>query len=161
MDRVIIVLGLIEHLTKHLEHSSLELWEKRRKWFEDLLNEHESEGSYLVSEQACALVAEVQSCFCAGAWISVIILTFTVIDAQLRETELPDYKGNSKKLIDILGFDERFQKLRERRNNIIHLDIDNPAITVDQQWRNRDDLKDEAKEAIKLMIEAFYSNPGT
>ncbi|GAI02166.1 unnamed protein product, partial [marine sediment metagenome] len=36
-----------------------------------------------------------------------------------------------------------------------------PAITVDQQWGNRDDLEDEAKEAIKLMIEAFYSNPGT
>jgi len=146
---------------EHLEHPSLELWEERREWFENLLNEHESVGSYFVSEQACALIAEAQSCFCAGAWISVIILAFAVIDAQLRETEVPYFKGNSKELINILGFDERFQRLRKRRNKIIHLNIDNPAITVDQQWGNRKELEEEAREAIKLMIEAFYSNPGT
>ena len=144
---------------EHLEQPSLELWIKRREWFENLLNEYESIGSYFVSEQACALIAETQSCFCTGAWISVIILAFTVIDAQIRETEVPDFKGNSKKLINILGFDERFQKLRKRRNKIIHLNIDDPAITVDQQWGNRKELEEEAREAIKLMCEAFFSNP--
>lgn len=145
----------------HLEHPSLDLWEERREWFENLLNEYESVGSYLVSEQACALIAETQSCFCAGAWISVIIITFAVIDAQLRETEVPNFRGNSKELIDILGFDERFQRLRKRRNRIIHINIDDPAITVDQQWGNRKELEEEARDAIKLMVEAFYSNPGT
>ncbi len=145
----------------HLEHPSLELWELRRDWFEKQLNDYESAGSYLVSEQACALLAETQSCFCAGAWISVIILAFSVIDAQLRETILPDYKGNSKKLINILGFDERYQKLRDRRNALIHLDLNSPAITVDGQWSNRDKLENEAREAVKLMIDAFYSDPGT
>lgn len=145
---------------EHLEYPKEELWKSRQEWFEDLLNRYESVGSYLVSEQACALIAEAQSCFCAGAWVSVIILAFTIIDAQLRETEIPDFTGNSKELIDILGFDERFQRLRRRRNTIIHLDIDNPAITVDQQWGSRKELAEEARESIKLMIEAFYSNPG-
>ena len=146
---------------EHIEHPLLEIWEKRRNWFEQLLNEYESQGSYLVSEQACALIADVQSCFCAGAWVSVILLAFTVIDAQLRETEIPEFKGNSEQLLDTLGFDKRFQDLRKRRNRIVHLNPDKPAITVDQQWGNRRELEEEAKKAVKLMVEAFYSNPGT
>jgi hypothetical protein len=145
----------------HLEHPQKRLWEDRRKWFENLLHQHEALGSYFVSEQACALIAEAQSCFCAGAWVSVIILAFTVIDAQLRETEVPDFKGHSKELIEILGFDERFQKLRKRRNKLIHSSIDKPAISVDQQWGNRKELEEEAREAVKLMIEAFYLDPGS
>ena len=144
----------------HLEHPSKRLWEDRRIWFELLLDQHESLGSYLVSEQACALIAEAQSCFCAGAWVSVIILAFTVIDAQVRETETPNFKGTSKKLLEVLGFGERYQKLRKRRNELIHLNIDNPAVSVDQQWGNRRELEGEAREAVGLMIEAFYSNAG-
>jgi hypothetical protein len=136
------------------------LWKSRQKWFESLLNKYEPSGSYMVSEQACALIAETQAYFCAGAWISVIVLAFTTIDAQLRETESPHFNGNSKELMDILGFGERFQKLRKRRNKIIHLNINNPAITVDQQLENRKELEEEAREAIKLMIEAFYFSPG-
>jgi hypothetical protein len=60
----------------------------------------------------------------------------------------------------ILGFDEKFQKLRKRRNRIVHINIDSPAITIDQQWGNREGLEEEAKQSIKLMFEAFYSSPG-
>ncbi|MEH2005816.1 hypothetical protein [Nostoc sp.] len=116
---------------EHLEPPS-EKWNIRREYFENLIFEYEEKGSYLVSEQACALIAEVQSCFCAGAWITVIILAFTVIDAQLRETELLDFKGNSKQLLKRLGFDARFEKLRLRRNELVHINLDSPAITVDQ-----------------------------
>ncbi|GJL78658.1 MAG: hypothetical protein NPINA01_16470 [Nitrospinaceae bacterium] len=146
---------------EHLDYPSKKTWDLRREWFEALLFKHEERGSFLVSEQACALIAEVQSCFCAGAWVSVIILAFTVVEAQLRETEVPDFKGNSKQLLETLGFDEKFQQLRIRRNRLIHLDLENPAITVDQQWKDRDKLKKEAEEAIQLMLEAFFSNPGT
>jgi hypothetical protein len=93
--------------------------------------------------------------------VAVVVLAFTVIDAQIRETDLPDFQGSSKKLLETLGFDNRFQKLRERRNRIIHLDPNAPAITVDQQWSNRSDLEVEAREAVLLMLEAFFSNPGT
>ncbi len=39
-------------------------------------------------------------------------------------------------------------------------DPENPAITVDQQWANRVMLEQEARQAIKLMFETFYINPG-
>lgn len=145
---------------EYLEHPSLETWAQRQEWFEGELLRREQEGSFLVSEQACALIGEVQTCLCAGAWISVIILAFTVIDAQLRETEVPGFNGNSKRLLGDLGFDGRFQKLRERRNRIIHIKSGFPGITVDQQWADRKALEAEALEAVELMLEAFFSNPG-
>lgn len=144
---------------EHLECPSIELWNQRKAWFETVMDKYEGEGSYLVSEQACALIAETQSCFCAGAWVSVIVLAFTVIDAQLRETESMDYKVNSKILLNDLGFDERFQILREIRNRFIHIVPNSTAITVDQQWSDRDVLEQEARKAVELMCEAFYSNP--
>ncbi len=140
---------------EYLEHPSPETWAQRQEWFEGELLQREQEGSFLVSEQACALIGEAQTCFCAGAWISVIILAFTVIDAQLRETEVPGFNGNSKRLLGDLGFDGRFQKLRECRNRIIHIRSGSPGITVDQQWADR-----KALEAVELMLEAFFSNPG-
>jgi hypothetical protein len=84
---------------EHLDCPSHEVWEERRIWFESLNDEISGQGSYLVSEQACALIAEVQSVFCAGAWVAVIILATAVIDAQLRETEVPRFKGNLKELL--------------------------------------------------------------
>lgn len=146
---------------EHLEHPDEATWNERREWFENLVEQYQGQGSYFVSDQACALIAEVQSCFCAGAWVSVIILAVTVIDAQLRETETGDYKSSTKDLLNQLGFGDEYQKLRERRNNLIHIKEDNPAITVDQQWENRDKLESEAESAVILMLKAFFSNPGT
>jgi hypothetical protein len=103
----------------------------------------------------------VQNAFCAGAWVAVIVLALAVVDAQLREIEAPGFDGSTKKLLEELGMNQDLQKLRKRRNAIIHIDIENPAITVDQQWLNRDELEKEARIAIKLMFEAFYVSPGT
>ncbi|MBA7475231.1 hypothetical protein ES707_10597 [subsurface metagenome] len=83
-----------------------------------------------------------------------------VIDAQLRETELLEFKGSTKKLLASINASPELQKLRERRNAIIHIDPENPAITVDQQWANRAILELEAKQAIRLMFETFYMSPG-
>lgn len=105
-------------------------------------------------------MAEVQSCYCAGAWVAVIVLAYTVLDAQLLETEIPGFKGNSKELLESAGFGEEYQKLRLRRNRIMHLRPEGPAITVDQQWGARPELEEEAENAVRLMLAAFFSNPG-
>lgn len=143
----------------HLEPPPEEVWSQRRDWFESLISLHEGRASYLVSEQASALMVEAQSCYCAGAWVAVIVLAYTVIDAQLLETESPNFKGNSKELLENLHFGEEYQQLRLRRNRIIHLRPTEPAITIDQQWDSRLELKEEAEHAIRLMVEAFFSNP--
>lgn len=142
-----------------LKYPSQELWESRQRWFEELAESYAGEGAYIVSEQACALLGEVQTAFCAGAWVAVIVLAMAVVDTQLRETELPGFRGSTKELLAGVNANPDLQRLRERRNAIIHVDPDNPAITVDQQWANRTVLEQEARQAIRLMFEAFYIGP--
>lgn len=146
---------------EHLEYPDRTDWESRRTWFEETLERHQGQGSYLVSEQACALIAEVQACFCVGAWVAVTMLVLSVVDAQLRETEIPGFKGNTKDLLDEAGASPALQHLRKRRNTLVHVDPDQPALTVDDQWSKRDELEREAREAIELMFEAFFIGPWT
>ena len=113
----------------------------------------------MVSEQACALTADVQAAFCAGAWAAVIIMAMAVIDAALRETEATGFKGNTKRLIDEISTNPGLHKLRKRRNALVHVDTDKPALTVDQQWVDREKLEMEAREAVMLMFETFYIGP--
>jgi hypothetical protein len=145
----------------HLEHPSRELWTQRQAWFESVGEEAQGDGAYLVSEQACALTAEVQAAFCAGAWVAVIVLAVTVVDAALREAEVPGFVGNTKQLISEAGANPGLQALRIRRNALVHVNPDSPALTVDQQWAERDALEHEARSAVRLMFEAFYQSPWT
>ena len=143
----------------HLEHPSKEIWEKRRRWFEAVNEKAGGKGGYLVSEQACAFTADVQAAFCAGAWAGVTVLAMAVVDAALRETEVPGFKGNTKKLICAAGANPRLQTMRQRRNALVHVDPANPALTVDQQWADRVELEKQAREAVELMFDAFYIGP--
>ncbi|HUT61508.1 MAG TPA: hypothetical protein VNA25_26975 [Phycisphaerae bacterium] len=144
---------------EQIEHPSRELWEERRTWFECTDERARGEGSYLVSEQACALTADVQATFCAGAWAGVVVLAMAVVDAALRETEVPGFKGNTKELIEAADANPRLQAMRQHRNALIHVDPENPALTVDQQWVDRSKLEAQAREAVELMFEAFYIGP--
>lgn len=145
----------------HLEASPADIWNERREWFEGQVFEHQGLGNHLLGEQACALMMEVQSCYCTGAWIAVVVLAFTVIEAQLSEMMAPEFEGNSTGLLRHLEFGEDYQQLRLRRNRIIHLRNDQPAITVDQQWGSRQELKADAEAAVKQMLAAFFSAAGT
>lgn len=140
----------------HLEYPSEIVWESRRSWFESKA-EPSNDGGYLLSEQACALVADLQSAFCIGAWIAVIVLAAAAIDAHLRDTE--GARGNAKDAIDHAGGDPQMHQLRKRRNALVHLNPSASAITVDQQWSDRDELEKEARLAIELVFRAFYSEP--
>ena len=144
---------------EHLEYPERAIWESRRAWFEETLERHQGQGNYFVSEQACALVAEVQACFCTGAWVAVTMLSLSVVDAQLRETEVSGFKGNTKDLIDETGASPALQDLRKRRNTLVHVDADQPALTVDDQWSKRDELEREAREAVELMFATFFIGP--
>jgi hypothetical protein len=135
-----------------MELPSESVWNSRKNWFKSAessyINEH---ASYFVDDQACALLGEVQIAFCAGAWITVIVMAKAVIESSV------DNSGDSK-----LQDNPKYQKLRKKRNNIVHNQPNNPGITLDQQWFSRKELEIEAKEAIKQMFDIFYNdNIGT
>jgi hypothetical protein len=139
-----------------LEHPSNEMWELRRNWFEQKA-EPPDDGGYLLSEQACAVVVDLQCAFCAGAWIAVVVLAAAAIDAHLHNAE--GFTGNAKRAIDEAGADLQLHTLRKRRNALIHSDPDSPAITVDQQWSERVRLEEDARLAVELVFRVFYANP--
>ena len=143
----------------YLDYPSEEEWKERQQWMEVLIFKYEEKGSYVVSEQACALIGEAQTTFCAGAWIAVIVLATAAIDSQLREVEVPGFKGNTKKLLKYVNANPELQILRERRNRIVHIDINNPAITITEQWDNQQYLEKQARDAIERMLELFFENP--
>ncbi len=134
-----------------LELPSRETWEARRLWFESLgdsfINEH---ASYGLSDQACALVGEVQMAFCAGAWVTVLVMAIAVVESHIAEFGRADLSDNPA-----------LQVLRKRRNGIVHCQPKHQSISLDQQWSDRTQLETEAKEAVRLMFEVFYSDVGT
>lgn len=140
----------------HLEHPSSELWEERRDWFEQKAGPPD-EGGYLLSEQACAITADLQCAFCAGAWIAVIVMAAAAVDAHLHDAE--GFSGNAKCVIDTAGADAQLHDLRKRRNAIIHADTSKPAFTVDQQWSERPQLEEDARLAVELVFRVFYADP--
>ena len=152
----------VNYRVDNLELPSSQEWKNRREWFEKIEEETRGEGSFLVSEQACALLVELQSVFCVGAWAAVIIIAAAIVDAQLRETEIVGFKGNTKNLIDLAtNGNADLHWLRKRRNALVHVNPDAPAITVDSQWFDRPELEADARKAVEVTFEAFYLSPGT
>lgn len=145
---------------EHLSPPQEVLWHQRRAWFESKVFAYEGWGSHLIGEQASALTVEVQACYCAGAWVAVIALAFSVVEAYLVDEACGDVPPNAKQMLEQAGFGGEYQALRLRRNRLLHLRPEEPGITVDQQWGSRAELQTEAERAIELMLDALYSNPG-
>lgn len=147
---------------EQLDHPDFEIWEERKGWFEnELENKQRPMASYVLSDQGTALLVELQSCYCAGAFLAVIILSISIIDAQLRETEAVDKKIGTAKLLDEYFTGNDINLLRKLRNKYVHLDIDNPALTIDDQYTNRKQMESDAGRAIQMVIHAFFQSQGT
>jgi hypothetical protein len=85
-----------------LDKPDLKLWEEK-KWIEKIIDDRSRIGDYDVSDQAAALTIDLQLAFCIGVWGAVIILSTSIIDAHLREVEVPGFQGNTEKLIKEIG----------------------------------------------------------
>ncbi|MBP6310887.1 MAG: hypothetical protein KA408_01355 [Flavobacteriales bacterium] len=137
-------------------------WEKRNAWIENEIEQSMTGGSYLVSDHSTALFADLQACYCIGAWISVIVLSISIIDSHLRETEALNVKVGTAKLLDDYYFGkDDINWLRKLRNRYVHVDIDNPALEMNHQYLNRKQLESDATRAVKMIIQAFFQSPGT
>lgn len=150
----------------HLGYPDAHLWQGRQDWFTQQDEEIQGEGSYFLSEQACALSMDVQAAFCIGAWAVVVIAAAAVSEAQLR-LELPGTQ-NLQQRIDAMFPSpnnwlsrEDLHWLRRRRNALVHANEDAPALTVDQQWDDRAALENDARRAVVIMLKTLYLNPGT
>jgi hypothetical protein len=145
---------------KVFEITSAKTWKEREKWIDSTLEELEV-GSYLVSEHSTALFFDMRRAYCAGAWISVVVMAISVMDSHFRETESGDNKINTAKLLNEFYGGGDIEWLRKLRNRYVHLDLDMPFLEMDTWFKNYDQLEADAKRAMLITIKSFFLNPGT
>ena len=126
---------------EHLDPPSETDWDERRLWFEGREAARAESGAGPLSEQACALMIDLQAAFCAGAWSAVVILAAAIVDAQAFHAGFPND-----------GLAEERKWLRGLRNALLHEDRANPAITIEDQWARRGEWEKRAKRAVELAL---------
>lgn len=135
---------------EHLDRPSEEVWDERRLWFEEEQARHARAGATAPSEQACALMIDLQAIFCAGAWAATVILACAVTEAQ----------GGSKRE-SLPGVPDRdYRWLRALRNRLSHENRNDPELTVEDQWLRRDLWEERARRAVVIAFSALYPAAG-
>lgn len=139
---------------------SQETWNSRNEWIDKEIQDSEP-LSYTVSDHSTALFMDMRKAYCAGAWLSVIVMSVSVIDSHLRETEAMDNKIGTQKLFNDFFTGEDINWLRLLRNKYVHVNIDKPVLEMNDWFNNQKEMEADATKAIRLTIHAFFQNPGT
>jgi len=112
----------------------------------------------LHSSHALLLEVDVQKAFCAGAWLSTIVLATAAIEANIRQIEKQNYET---KVSLLFGSDPELRWLREIRNEIMH--AGEPG-SQSKLWKvdghdisqTHHALEQDAKRVVKLMFRSIY-----
>jgi len=137
---------------EQLEPPDEAVWHERRLWFEAREASCAKAGAPAPSEQACALMIDLQAAYCAGAFSAAIVLAAAIVDAQA----LP----GAPREAGVAGLDRKTLRwLRGLRNRLVHEDPANPAITIGDQWMKRDVWERRTRRAVEAAFAALY--PGS
>ena len=98
--------------------------------------------------------------YCAGAWISVIIMSVSVIDAHLRGVEAMDDKIGTAKLLNDYYTGDNINWLRKLRNSYVHFDTDNTVLDMNAHFEDQARMEEEATTAMRMTIKALFQNHG-
>ncbi len=148
----------------YADHVNQTVWNNRYDWLRQTEEQEAGVwGSILLSPQGTLIAYDLEIAFCAGAWISVIVLAHAAIDSTIRDTDVGDYKNNSKK---IFGKDSDLQWLRMLRNSLVHVsDPESENAFSDELLEDvaafQESLEVDARRAMSLVYRAIYANPGT
>lgn len=129
---------------EQLDLPSDEVWSERRFWFEDLESAAGRSGAPSPSEQACALMIDLQAAFCAGAFSAVVVLAAAIVEAQIGRRPQSDAERKARRW------------LQDLRNKLVHEDRESPAITVEDHWLRRAEWEEAARRSILLAFGALY-----
>jgi hypothetical protein len=146
-----------------IDYPSKMVWEARQSWFESVFDNEQRLGSYIIGEHAIGILVDLQSIYCAGAFVSTIVISCTIIDSHLREAELePDFEGGIRAVFGQSVYKVELDWLRRRRNKLVHFRPNAAlAVSVDDHWINRGKHEGEAKRAICLVANVLFENSWT
>ncbi len=134
---------------EQLERPEEAIWDARRIWFEAREGSCATAGAPAPSEQACALMIDLQAAYCAGAFSAAIVLAAAIVDAQAIPASSREAGVDRKTL----------RWLRGLRNRLVHEDPANPALTIEDHWMKRDVWEGRARRAVEAAFAALY--PGS
>ena len=141
------------------EYPNVDQWKQRRAWIDAELQQAEV-GDHLVSDHSTALFMDMQIAYCSGAWVSVIIMSISVIDSHLRETEAMDNKIGTAKLLTDYCEGTEIDWLRQLRNRFVHHNLDKPVLGMNDWFNKQEEMEENATKAIAMTIKALFQNPG-
>ncbi len=141
---------------EQLERPEEAVWDARRLWFEAREAACARAGAPAPSEQACALMIDLQAAFCAGAFSAAIVLAAAIVDAQAP----PRAPLGAPREAGVPGLDRKTLRwLRGLRNRLVHEDPANPVITIEDHWMKRDIWERQTRLAVEAAFAALY--PGS
>jgi hypothetical protein len=137
------------------------IWKQRQEWFDELFDVDRRGGGYVLGEHATGLLVDLQAVFCAGAFVSSVIIACAIVDAQMREAELESsFEGGMQAAFAQSTSSSDLEWLRLRRNELVHFKPTRPlAISVDNQWSKRDEHERDAQRAVEIVAVAMFENP--
>jgi hypothetical protein len=125
-------------------------WNARLEKFRQLEFSSLGGSSFTQHPQSLPLTYELEHIFCAGAWLSVIILAYSLIEMRLAEQGAKNHKERTA-LLSGHPLKEKIEWLRLRRNSLVHVEQDGPAVvSFDDQLFERNHLYQDAKQAIAI-----------
>jgi hypothetical protein len=144
-----------------IEYPSIAIWQARSAWFDAQFDIEQRGGNYIIGEQATALLVDLQSMFCAGAFVSSTIISCTIVDAHLREAELgDDFDGGMQAAFANSASAADLEWLRRERNALVHFKPSKgPKIAVDDHYSSRFDHEAKARRAISLVASVLFEHP--
>ena len=113
-----------------------------------------------ISTSALLLEVDIRIAFCAGAWLSVVVLSAAAVEAQFRQVYAENYESNAAALY---GRNPDLHWLRELRNEILHVSKPGSKSSLWKASVNgllgvQQALEPEAKRAVLIMFHAVYSH---
>lgn len=140
-------------------------WDERGAWFEQTMAAARGRQAVEIGDHATALAIELETVFCAGAWVATVILAAATVEAHLRERmasaghPVSPYLNAGDLMLDA-GLPEAFDWLRRHRNALLHPGA-RPYLTPDMHWFQADELEADARRAVELTAAALYGGNGS
>ena len=131
----------------------------RENWLSEV---HESErrpySELPLSTHGLLLQYDIERAFCAGAWLSVIVLVQSAIEATIRDIDSKDYET---KAFQIFAGNNELERIRAFRNEILHpLEPGSPSkvwtVSGGDVRACHASLEDDAKLAVQRMYIIIY-----
>jgi hypothetical protein len=98
--------------TRALQPPDAKAWGARAAWFWRAHDANAGPHSLDLGPRAEALLHELETVFCAGAWGAVVILAWAIVEAEMRALE---------RSRDAAADGPDIDWLRERRNRLAHV----------------------------------------